>query len=117
MRVEHWDHAIEQGAAAARRLLAEAGVGGLAAAPFAPVPWFWSDQYDRKIQMAGRPAPTDDLVVIDGSVAEARFAVAFRRGARCTGVLAVHRPRIAVGARMKMLESLDWSHVVGPTDR
>ena len=113
MRVEHWDHAIEQGAAAARRLLADADEDAPAAEPFAPVPWFWSDQYDRKIQMAGRPAPTDELVLIDGSVEEARFAVAFRRGDRCTGVLAVNRPRIAVGARMKMLESLDWSHVVG----
>ena len=28
--------------------------------PFAPVPWFWSDQYDRKIQLAGRVRPTDD---------------------------------------------------------
>ncbi|MXZ30211.1 MAG: oxidoreductase, partial [Acidimicrobiia bacterium] len=49
MRVEHWDNAVEQGMAAARRLLAAGG----ATEPFAPVPWFWSDQYDRKIQLAG----------------------------------------------------------------
>ena len=118
MRVEHWDHAIDQGAAAGRRLLVDVDEGEIAA-PYAPVPWFWSDQYDRKIQMAGRPAATDECVLIDGSldgpVAEAKFAVAFRRGDRCTGVLAVNRPRIVVAARMKMMESLDWSHVVGPS--
>lgn len=112
MRVEHWDHAIESGAAAARNLLAVAR--GDAPEPFAPIPWFWSDQYDRKIQMAGRPAPTDELVVIDGELGAERFAVAFRRGDRCTGVLAVNRPRAVVLARMKMAESLDWDHVVGP---
>ena len=48
MRVEHWDNAVAQGAHAARRLLVDDGE----AEPFMPVPWFWSDQYDRKIQMA-----------------------------------------------------------------
>ena len=51
-------------------------------------------------------------MLIDGDPAERRFAVAFRRGDRCTGVFAANRPRIAVVARMRMRESLDWSHVV-----
>lgn len=110
MRVEHWENAIEQGEAAAKRLLAARDdVPGV---PFASVPWFWSDQYDVKIQMAGRPAADDEIVLIDGDPAERRFAVAFRRGDRCTGVFAANRPRIAVVARMRMRESLDWSHVV-----
>ena len=49
MRVEHWDNAIAMGTHAARTLLA----GPAAAEPYEPVPWFWSDQYDRKIQLAG----------------------------------------------------------------
>ena len=56
MRVEHWDNAIEQGVHAAERLL----VDDDDAVPFEPVPWFWSDQYDRKIQLAGRIRPGDD---------------------------------------------------------
>ncbi|MBT4655840.1 MAG: FAD-dependent oxidoreductase, partial [Actinobacteria bacterium] len=52
MRVEHWDNAVEQGPYAARRLLVDQP-----ADPFTPVPWFWSDQFDRKIQLAGRPSP------------------------------------------------------------
>ena len=53
MRVEHWTNAVEQAGAAAERLLA----GPAAAKPFAPVPFVWSDQYDRKIQVAGRVGP------------------------------------------------------------
>jgi NADPH-dependent 2,4-dienoyl-CoA reductase/sulfur reductase-like enzyme len=104
MRVEQWEHAIEQGAAAGRRLLAADDDP----APFVSVPWFWSDQYDRKLQMAGRPAATDEVHVLNGSFEEQRFVVAFRRGDRCTGVLGVNRPRHVVQARMRLAESLDW---------
>ena len=52
MRVEQWDNAVEMGLHAGKRL-----AGLLAgAAPddrFEPVPWFWSDQYDRKMHLAG----------------------------------------------------------------
>ena len=107
MRVEHWEHAIEQGEAAGRRLLAGDGPGE----PFGAVPWFWSDQYDRKIQMAGRPGPGDELAIVDGSVEERRFVATFRRGERCTAVLGVNRPRLVIQARMKLTESLDWAPV------
>jgi len=107
MRVEHWEHAIEQGEAAGRRLLAGDGPG----TPFGAVPWFWSDQYDRKIQMAGRPGPEDELAIVDGSVEERRFVATFRRGDRCTAVLGVNRPRLVIQARMKLTESLDWAPV------
>ena len=87
MRVEHWDNAAAQGAHAARRLLsADAG-------PFAPVPWFWSDQYDRKIQLAGRVRPDDEVRVVAGSVEERRFAALYGRAGRLMGVLGFNRPR------------------------
>ena len=63
MRVEHWENAIEQGEAAARRLLAARD--GAEPAAFRSVPWFWSDQYDCKMQLAGRPGPDDEIVLID----------------------------------------------------
>ena len=54
MRVEHWDNAIAMGEHAARRLLEDlAGGAASPGEPYDPVPWFWSDQYDRKIQLAG----------------------------------------------------------------
>ena len=87
MRVEHWDNAAAQGAHAARRLLnPETG-------PFTPVPWFWSDQYDRKIQLAGRVRPDDEVRVVNGSVEERRFAAVYGRAGRIVGVLGFNRPR------------------------
>ena len=87
MRVEHWDNAAQQGSHAARRLL-DPAVG-----PFTPVPWFWSDQYDRKIQLAGRVRGDDDVRVVTGSVEERRFAAIYGRAGRITGVLGFNRPR------------------------
>ena len=87
MRVEHWDNAAQQGAHAARRLL------DAAAGPFTPVPWFWSDQYDRKIQLAGRVHGDDEVRVVTGSVDERRFAAIYGRAGRIVGVLGFIRPR------------------------
>lgn len=110
MRVEQWENAIEQGEHAARRLLAELGLGEHPG-EFAPIPWFWSDQYDRKLQMAGRPAGGDTAVIVEGSIEERRFVALFRRDDRCTAVLGVNRPRHVMQARMKMAETLEWSAV------
>jgi 3-phenylpropionate/trans-cinnamate dioxygenase ferredoxin reductase subunit len=100
---------VEQGGHAGRRLLDE--LAGRPGTSFSPVPWFWSDQYDRKIQLAGRPAATDEFVLVDGSIEERRFAALFRRGDRCTAVLGVNRPRHVMQARMKLAESLAWDDV------
>ena len=110
MRVEQWENAIEQGEHAARRLLAELDLGEHPG-EFGPIPWFWSDQYDRKLQMAGRPAGGDTAVIVEGSIEERRFVALFRRGDRCTAVLGVNRPRHVMQARMKMAETLDWDTV------
>jgi NADPH-dependent 2,4-dienoyl-CoA reductase/sulfur reductase-like enzyme len=104
MRVEHWDNALDQGAAAARRLLAGAE-GGEA---YTPVPWFWSDQYDRKIQLAGRPGPDDEVRVVQGSVAERRFLALYGRAGRLVGVLGMNRPRHVMQIRMRMQEGIGW---------
>ncbi len=111
MRVEQWENAVEQGEYAARRLLAEIRHEELPA-PFATIPWFWSDQYDRKIQMAGRPSASDEVIIPEGSLEEHRFVALFRRGDLCTAVLGVNRPRHVMQVRMKLTESLDWQTAI-----
>jgi len=66
MRVEHWTNAAEQGAAAATNLLAE--LAGDAPAPYAPVPFFWSDQFDSRIQFIGRAHGDDDVQLVAGEL-------------------------------------------------
>ena len=95
MRVEHWSNAVEQGAAAAKRLLAGPGE----AVDFSPVPYFWSDQYEAKIQFLGRCCPTDDVRIVNGSVDERRFVALFGRDGRLVGALAFSRPRLLMAYR------------------
>ena len=106
MRIEHWETAIAGGEAAARTLLAEQR--GESAPVFDPVPWFWSDQYDRKIQLAGRPQPSDECVVVEGSTDEFRFVALYGSGDRLTGVLGMNRPRHVVQMRMAMEEGITF---------
>ena len=106
MRVEHWEHAINMGVHAARRLLAE--LAGEPGEPFATVPWFWSDQYDRKIQLAGRAHPDDEVVVVAGSFAARRFCALYGRKGRVSGVLAMNMPAMVVRYRRQLASGLGW---------
>jgi len=65
VRVEHYNNAEKQGAAAARSMLGSE-------APYDYVYTFWSDQYDHKIEYAGHATAWDDFVV-RGSVADGKL--------------------------------------------
>ena len=106
MRVEHWDNALEMGVAAATRLLA---ADDTSAVPYEPVPWFWSDLYDRKIQLAGRSGPDDEVQVVHGDVAERRFVALYGRGGRLVGALGWNRPRHVMQWRQRLGEGMDWA--------
>lgn len=106
VRVEHWDNAVASGEAAAHRLLA-----GSAAPPFDPVPWFWSDQYDTKIQLVGFADPTADHEVI-GSLGDDRFAVVYGRDGVVTAVLGVSRPRHVALMRQAVTDGVPFDEAV-----
>jgi NADPH-dependent 2,4-dienoyl-CoA reductase/sulfur reductase-like enzyme len=63
IRVEHWTNAAEQGAAAARNALAPAAER----TPYAAAPYFWSDQYDVKIQAVGLPGRAERIELLEES--------------------------------------------------
>lgn len=65
IRVEHYDNAIKMGEHAAHAMLGSSEV-------FDDPHWFWSDQYDSKVEMAGY-APTWDRMVVRGSLEERSF--------------------------------------------
>ncbi len=108
MRVEHWDNAVQQGVHAARRLLQS----DEEATPFAPVPWFWSDQYDRKVQLAGRPHPDDEVRVVAGSTAEHRFAAFYGRDGRFTAALGMNRPRQVMQSKGLLEAGASWDEAL-----
>jgi 3-phenylpropionate/trans-cinnamate dioxygenase ferredoxin reductase subunit len=65
LRVEHYDNAVKMG-----EHVAGAALGS--AEPFDDPHWFWSDQFDAKVEMAGF-APTWDRMVVRGSLEERSF--------------------------------------------
>jgi len=87
MRIEHWTNAVEQAGAAAAALLK-----GDDAPPFDPVPYFWSDQYDTKIQYVGHAAGDDPVIVVEGDPADRKFVAVYGRGGRTVAALAFNRP-------------------------
>jgi 3-phenylpropionate/trans-cinnamate dioxygenase ferredoxin reductase subunit len=72
VRLEHWDNALRQGETVARNLLGE----GIA---YHHTPYFWSDQYDLKLQFVGY-TPQWDEIVVRGTPPESFVAFYLREG-------------------------------------
>jgi NADPH-dependent 2,4-dienoyl-CoA reductase/sulfur reductase-like enzyme len=89
VRVEHWTNAVSQGLSAGRNLVA--GLGGRTEfEPYQDLPYYWTDQYDWKIQVVGGLA--EDTKVEEGELGGERCVVSFSSAGRLTGVLCVNWP-------------------------
>ena len=91
-RLESVPNALEQARQAAAAICGRP-------APAPETPWFWSDQYDLKLQIAGL-AFEPDHQVIRGDVEAARFAVFHMAGGRIMAVEAVNAPAEFMGGRL-----------------
>lgn len=87
-RIEHWTNAGEQAAHAAKALLH----GPEAAGPFEPVPYFWSDQFGKKLQFLGTCGDGDDFEIVEGSVEDGRWVAAYGRDGVTVAALCVGWP-------------------------
>ncbi|MCX9191060.1 hypothetical protein C3Y87_06475 [Carbonactinospora thermoautotrophica] len=96
LRVEHYDNAIRQGAAAARNMLGKDVV-------FDECHWFWSDQYDVNLQYTGH-CPQWDEIVVRGSLEERRFTAFYLNHGIVNAALALNRPKDIVRAK-KMIRA------------
>ncbi len=91
IRVEHHDNALRQGMSLAATLTGD------------PVPhtdphWFWSDQYEHKLQSVGHARDLDDLIV-RGSIEDQRFAAFSLTDGRIDAVIALNRPGDVLAVR------------------
>ena len=83
MRVEHWQNAMQQGAAAARSMIGKPQ-------PYDALHWFWSDQYGINLQYAGVHHSSEPLVV-RGSIAERNFLAFYMNEGRVDAIVAFNR--------------------------
>jgi 3-phenylpropionate/trans-cinnamate dioxygenase ferredoxin reductase component len=103
MRVEHFDNATRQGAAAALNMLGER-------VRYDDPHWFWSDQYDHSLQYAGHAERWDE-VAVRGSLAARDFVAFFLLEGRLAGVFGLNR-----GAEVMLAKELLAGRVVVDSD-
>jgi len=96
LRLECVQNAIDQAKAVASALLGKPQV-------YDPVPWFWSDQYELKLQMAGLSEGYDDAKTV-GDVAAARFSVEYRKNGKLIAVDAVNDGRAYMSGSKRIAE-------------
>jgi 3-phenylpropionate/trans-cinnamate dioxygenase ferredoxin reductase subunit len=96
LRLESVQNAIDQAKTAAATIL---GKGQ----PYDPVPWFWSDQYEIKLQIAGQLDGYDKVDMI-GDPAQAKFSAEYRKNGRLIAVDAINDGRAHMLSRRQIAE-------------
>jgi 3-phenylpropionate/trans-cinnamate dioxygenase ferredoxin reductase subunit len=95
LRLESVPNATEQAKTVAHHLTG-------APKPYHALPWFWSDQYDLKLQIAGLSEGYDEIIVRGDPETSRSFAAYYFKGDRLLGVDAVNAPRDFMMARMAL---------------
>lgn len=86
IRLESVQHAIEQANVAAASICGKLS-------PYDALPWFWSDQYDVRLQIAGLSQGYDEVIVRGATKSGRGFAAFYLRQGRLLAVDAVNKPR------------------------
>jgi 3-phenylpropionate/trans-cinnamate dioxygenase ferredoxin reductase subunit len=91
VRLESVQNAVDQGVSVARTIIGKA-------MPYSATPWFWSDQFDIRLQMAGLPGGHDHTVV-RGAPESGKFSVFYFHMGKLCAVDSVNRPADHLAAR------------------
>ncbi|MFE4959017.1 NAD(P)/FAD-dependent oxidoreductase [Streptomyces sp. NPDC056653] len=112
--VHHWDNALQGPRTAAANIIGAGADGASQLLAYDPVPYFWSEQFDRFVQYAGHHGGADTLLW-RGDPADPAWSVCWLRDGALVAVLAVGRPRdlaqgrklIEAGARLDPVRAAD----------
>jgi NADPH-dependent 2,4-dienoyl-CoA reductase/sulfur reductase-like enzyme len=96
MRLEHRTNAQEQGHAVAKNILG-------ANEPFAPIPYFWTDQYDTRVQLAGVIPRGAEVALVEGDLEGDQFVQTYSLNGQVAGVLAWRAPRLLAQYRRELV--------------
>ncbi|MBT2230018.1 NAD(P)/FAD-dependent oxidoreductase [Nonomuraea sp. NEAU-A123] len=99
LRLENRTNASEQAGIVAANVLGDDQ-------PYCPVPYFWTDQFDAKIQVHGVLPVDAEVTVVDGDQAARRFVALYRRDGRVTGVLGWNMPKQTRLRRQDVVDAL-----------
>ncbi|MEN3976611.1 FAD-dependent oxidoreductase [Emcibacter sp. SYSU 3D8] len=107
LRLESVQNAVDQAKTAANAMCGELK-------EYAEIPWFWSDQYDLKLQIVGLSEPGDE-VVIRGNPAERKFSAIYLRHGKFVAINAINmikdfmaaKKMIAAGTQLDPVRAAD----------
>ena len=80
--------------------------------PYNSLPWFWSDQFDLKLQIAGLSEGYDDIVIRGDIEGSRSFAAYYFAGDRILAVDAVNAPRDFMMAKMALSKGKNLSKAI-----
>ena len=98
IRLENRTNATEQAQVVAGAILGES-------APYVPVPYFWTDQFDAKIQVHGMLPIDAEVDIVDGDITARRFVARYRSDGVVTGVLGWNMPKQARQRRQELVDA------------
>ncbi|MFD1543459.1 NAD(P)/FAD-dependent oxidoreductase [Nonomuraea guangzhouensis] len=99
LRLENRTNATEQAMTVASNVLGDDQ-------PYCPVPYFWTDQFDAKLQVHGVLPVDAEVTVVEGDPANRRFVALYRRDGRVTGVLGWNMPKQTRLRRQDVVDAL-----------
>lgn len=104
-RVEHWQMPMDTARRAAATVLSDLHGQPADPAPFTPLPTFWSDQYDLRLQSFGALSLADEVRILEGDLDDEAVA-GYYRGGRLVGALLMGFPKKMVPVRRQVLAEL-----------
>ncbi|MFI6338915.1 NAD(P)/FAD-dependent oxidoreductase [Streptomyces sp. NPDC050535] len=100
VRLENRTNATEQAMAVAANILGED-------LPYRPVPYFWTDQYDAKLQVHGFLSADAEVDIVEGDLTSRRFVARYRSNGQVTGVLGWNMPKQTRLRRQEIVDALN----------
>jgi len=100
IRIEHWDHAMNQGATAAANMV------NPKSEPFNSIPYFWSNQHHLAIQYLGHPTQWDQTV-LRGQQEKDEFTMFYLLNHKVVGALIVNQPKNVLPIRRLIGQSIE----------
>jgi NADPH-dependent 2,4-dienoyl-CoA reductase/sulfur reductase-like enzyme len=103
MRVEHWTNANEHADIVTTAIMGSEKVADA-------VPYVWSDQYGKRIQIVGRPRALDQVTVVEDDT-DGRHLAVYERAGRVVGMLTIGAPKQMMRGRRAIASGLPASEL------
>jgi NADPH-dependent 2,4-dienoyl-CoA reductase/sulfur reductase-like enzyme len=104
VRLENRTNAVEQGLCVAANILGTD-------TPYLPVPYFWTDQFDVKIQVHGFVSADAEAVVVEGDPASGPFVVLYGSQGKVTGLCGWNAVRQIRQHRTHVMDGTAWQTI------